>query len=178
MKPKKYVLSGGPGSGKSSILLGLEQRGEYIVREAAEDYIRYRQAQGQMKPWVEEDFQDKILDLSMSREEKTHPKAERVFLDRGLLDGLAYVKKGSKIYEKLLEIAKKAEYDIIFIIEPLAVIEKTEVRRENKDESIAIGNALKQIYQEHGFKVVMVPEDKLQERIEFIMKEIEKEKLK
>ena len=47
MKQKKYVLSGGPGSGKSSILLGLEQLGEYIVREAAEDYIKYKQAQGQ-----------------------------------------------------------------------------------------------------------------------------------
>ena len=122
MKPKKYVLSGGPGSAKSSILLGLEQRGEYVVREAAEDYIRYRHAQGQMQPWVEEDFQDKILELSMQREEKIHPKAERVFMDRGLLDGLAYAKKGSKIYEKLLETAKNANYDIVFIISPNSLI--------------------------------------------------------
>ena len=43
---KKYILTGGPGSGKSSILLGLEQQGETIIREAAEDYIKHQQAQG------------------------------------------------------------------------------------------------------------------------------------
>ncbi|MEA3514516.1 MAG: AAA family ATPase [Nanoarchaeota archaeon] len=34
------MLTGGSGSGKSSIILALEQQGEFVIREAAEDYIK------------------------------------------------------------------------------------------------------------------------------------------
>lgn len=43
---KKYVLTGGPGAGKTSLLIYLEILGELTIREAAEDLIRYQQALG------------------------------------------------------------------------------------------------------------------------------------
>ena len=60
---KKYILTGGPGTGKSSLILALEQAGYATIREAAEDYIRFRQAMGQPEPWTEEDFQALLRDL-------------------------------------------------------------------------------------------------------------------
>ena len=60
---RKYILTGGPGSGKSSILLELRSRGNTIVREAAEDVIRLEQARGNTKPWELPEFQRKILEL-------------------------------------------------------------------------------------------------------------------
>ena len=40
------LIYGENGSGKSSILLELERRGEYIIREAAEDVIKRQQSKG------------------------------------------------------------------------------------------------------------------------------------
>ena len=81
---QKYVLTGGPGSGKSSIILALEMQEEYVIREAAEDYIRLRQAQGQPQPWTEADFQDRILDIQMQREARIPLDAEIVSLKKVL----------------------------------------------------------------------------------------------
>ena len=55
---RKFVLTGGPGSGKSSIILELERRGEYVVREAAEDVIRLEQAKGIKNPQESEMLQE------------------------------------------------------------------------------------------------------------------------
>ena len=51
---KKYILTGGPGTGKSTLILALEQEGYATVPEAAEAYIKYRQAMGKPDPWTED----------------------------------------------------------------------------------------------------------------------------
>lgn len=45
-----YILSGGPGCGKSSVILYLERQHKHIVHEAAESTIRAHQALGQPQP--------------------------------------------------------------------------------------------------------------------------------
>ena len=171
--PKKYILTGGPGTGKSSIILALEQMGEYTIREAAEDYIKYKQASGQPEPWTEPDFQDRILDLQMQREERIHPKAERVFIDRGLADGAAYAEEGLGTYERIMAEAGKEKYEKIFIIENLGFTEKTEVRREDQEEAIRIGEKLEQIYKDLGYKPIRIPAGPVKERMKRILAEIE-----
>ena len=125
---QRYVLTGGPGSGKSSIILALEQQGESIIREAAEDYIKLRQAQGQETPWIEPDFQDRILDLQIQRELRIPLFAERVFIDRGLADGMAYEVEGRKTYERIKAETNKTKYEQIFIIARLDDIKKTAIK--------------------------------------------------
>jgi predicted ATPase len=115
-KMKKYVLTGGPGTGKSSIILSLEAKGEYVIREGAEDYIRLRQAAGAKTPWTEPDFQDRILDLQLQREARVPKGATRVFIDRGVADGLAYAKEGTETYKRIEDAGKITRYDKIFSI--------------------------------------------------------------
>ena len=79
---QKYILTGAPGSGKSSIILELERRGEYVVREAAEDVIKLAQAKGVEKPWINPGFQKEILRFQIQREQRIHPDAKRAFIDR------------------------------------------------------------------------------------------------
>src|SRR3989338_8639425 len=98
---RKYILTGAPGSGKSSILLEIERKGEYIVREAAEDIIKLNQARGVERPWELTDFQDQILDLQIQRENQIPKNIERAFIDRGILGGLAYAKLGTEINRRI-----------------------------------------------------------------------------
>lgn len=166
----KIVLTGGPGAGKSSILLALERRGNYIIREAAEDHIKLRQAQGQAEPWTESDFQEKILNLQRSRERKIPEKVgwrDRIYIDRGIADGLAYAEPGTKTYEKILEASKRAKtqyYQKVYLIEALGQTEKTGVRRENHDEAVELGDKLERVYKDLGYEIVRIGQGTVNER--------------
>lgn len=171
---KKYILTGGPGTGKSSIIRALElYHKEQVIDEAAEDYIRLRQAQGVKEPWLEKDFQEGILKLQILREQKIHPEAKRVFIDRSVLDGLAYT-EDEQIKKKILEAEKKAGYEKkVFLIEHLGQTEKTAVRRENHEEAVKLGEKLGQIYKELGYEVIRIPAGPLEERVAKVLEEAE-----
>ena len=172
---KLHVLTGAPGSGKSSIVLALELMGEYVVREAAEDYIRYRQASGQKEPWKEADFQDKILDLQLIREAKMPKNINRIFLDRGRHDGLAWTKPETDTYKRIWTESGNIQYATIFFIEMLGRVETTDVRRENHLEAAKIGIELERIYATFRYPLIKIRSGALQERVEQIIEKIEAE---
>lgn len=169
---KKYILTGGPGTGKSSLVLALEARGEYVIREAAEDCIKLKQAMGVQEPWAEPGFQDGILALQLQRESRIPKSAGRVFLDRGLYDGLAYVLEGTPIYQRVLQKAQQADYDKIFLVEQLGFTEKTAVRKENHDEALALGEKLEAIYRRAGYPVIRIEKGMVEERVQQILEHI------
>ncbi len=168
---EKYILTGGPGSGKSSILFELEGRGEYIVREAAEDYIRKQQSKGIKEPWFESDFQDEILRLQLMRENKVSSDAKRVYLDRSCLDGMAYLEKGSSTYSKIHHImtTEVAYNKKVFLVELLDTVETNEVRRENYAGAKELQDKLELLYIEYGYDIIRVPSGDVRERADLVM---------
>ncbi len=167
---KKYVLTGGPGTGKSTLLRALVKRGEYGIPEAAEDYIRRRQSGGAKEPWKEPDFQDMILELQVQRESDVPEGLERVFVDRGIPDGLAYAQPGTKTYWRILEEAAKVHYERVFIVEPLVrKTRQTEIRRENYEEASALGRKLEEIYEQLGYEIRRINQDTVEERVAIIL---------
>jgi len=159
---KKYIITGPPGSGKSSIMFSGEMDyGYHVVREVAEDYIKKRQAAGIKEPWTEANFQERILEIQVQRESRIPVDAGIVWLDRGIPDGLAYVKEGAGLYDRIIDEFKKSDQIMpyertCFLIMPLKAVETNEVRRENYDEAIAIGNNLEGIYKKLGFEVIKI----------------------
>src|SRR3989344_138997 len=172
MAPKKYVLTGGPSAGKSSILIGLEFSGESVVNEVATDYIRYMQAQFKPEPWTESNFQNMILKLQLLRECKISENLERIFLDRGIPDGLAYEKEGTENYQIILDIAKKTRYDQIFVVKPLEFTRTTQVRRENRGEALELCQKMDEVYKGLGYTPLKIEAGPLEERIKFIFEHL------
>jgi len=170
---KKIVLTGGPGTGKSTLILALEQRGEYVIRESAEDVIRLMQAQGHPEPWTMPGFQELILKLQLQRESRIPDEAARVFMDRGVPDGLAYALPGTRTYELLLQEAKKAKYDLVFLVENLGCTNKTAVRAENHEEAVKLGSKLEEVYRMLGYEPIRIPAVPLNERLEKILSEMD-----
>ncbi len=185
---KRYVLTGGPGSGKSSILVALELKGHQVIREAAEDYIKYQQALGVKEPWLEEDFQEKIFWLQRNRETisllKDNPY-QPVFIDRGLYDNYAYEPEDTKFYKELetflLGKGRKTSilrelgttntlYTKVFLIEHPGSIESNEVRRENVDQALFLEKKLEEIYKTCRYEVVRIPFLPLEDRVKEIIK--------
>ena len=162
----KHILTGGPGSGKSSLILALEQKGEYCIREAAEDIIRYQQALGNKEPWLNPDFQDWILNLQIQREQRIPKEAKRAFIDRGLVDGLAYYElRGREPSKAIKEATRNLDYEKVFLIQNLGNCLKTEVRRENLEEALKLERLLKKNYETLGYKVIRIGPAPLEERM-------------
>ena len=63
---RRYILTGTPGCGKTSLIRALEMTGASVVSEAATDIIAYKQMQGVAEPWKNEDFIDYIIRLQKS----------------------------------------------------------------------------------------------------------------
>jgi predicted ATPase len=166
MTTKKYILTGGPGSGKSSLILALEQKGEYCIREAAEDIIRYQQALGNKEPWTNPDFQDWILKLQLQREQRIPRETKRAFLDRGLADGLAYYELRKQEPSKAIkEATRKLDYERVFLIQNLGNCLKTEIRKENLEEALELERLLEKTYKAKGYRITRIGPAPLAERM-------------
>ena len=87
-----YVITGGPGSGKTTTIDVLAGRGYKTTIEHARHYIDTQHQKGRTIDEIrknQEEFQLGVLHMQMEQEAQLAPE-ELVFLDRALPDALAY----------------------------------------------------------------------------------------
>ena len=65
---RRFILTGAPGAGKTSILNALAAKGYATVPEAATDVIAQEAAKGIAEPWRHPGFIDKIVALQVRRQ--------------------------------------------------------------------------------------------------------------
>ncbi|RAP27994.1 hypothetical protein DID78_05475 [Candidatus Marinamargulisbacteria bacterium SCGC AG-343-D04] len=83
---KKIILTGTPGSGKTSIINLLREKGYDVIQEASTFIIKKEQKLGTQEPWKNSDFIDKIISLQKRRERKANTLLNHVqFFDRSPL---------------------------------------------------------------------------------------------
>jgi predicted ATPase len=73
--PKRYALTGAPGTGKTSVLRALQELGFSVVEEAATDVIGMEQKRGVNEPWQEAGFIDKVAVLQRHRQQRPDSEA-------------------------------------------------------------------------------------------------------
>ncbi len=134
----RIVITGGPGSGKTTLIEKLRKLRYPIVNESAQivmdvmsSFLGSVQLQAKWRKDANKAqtawFQSEILKVSLAQERviqklkktKTASKAnELIFFDRGVHDALAYFKK-KKITppEELIKACKKIKYDLILVLE-------------------------------------------------------------
>jgi len=177
MDTEKIALTGAPGSGKSSILKELEMIwGENIIAEAAEDIIKYLQSHGNPRPWELQNFQDYILCLQYRREGQMEALNERVFIDRGILDGLAYCQRSCREPSPIMNKAIKetlGRYKRVFLIELGNDCQRNNVRREDLQEALELQELQFRNYTEAGYKVERIPYLNIRERARMIVESLD-----
>lgn len=179
---KKYVITGGPHAGKSTILRKLQKQGHPCVEEAALLVIERLNdtigidAQIRWRDDNQLDFQQLVSTTQIKNELQLNTSNHKVcFLDRGLHDGLAYMNFHNKTPpEAYLTQLENTSYETIFLMDLVTPYdERGETGRTlNQQAAEKISNALHQVYTNYGYNVIKVPMLALDERVAFVLNHI------
>lgn len=178
MKTKRIVITGGPGSGKTSLIEHLENMGHQCIPEISREITLKAQQEGIDQLFLEKPllFSERLLE---GRVEQFHQGAtftdRTVFYDRGIPDVPAYLHYLGTPYpdhfDKTCEIHR---YDAIFLLPPWeAIYERDNERYETYEQAEKIFHYLHKAYAAYGYEVDHVPTGSLKYRSEHILHKLE-----
>ena len=174
---KRYILTGTPGSGKTSILHELKRQGYSVVEEAATDVIAREQGLGNPEPWLQPDFIDIIVHLQKQRqfEASTLPD-ELQWYDRSPICTLALSRylgyaASPSLLEEIERIEREAIYQRrVFYIEHLGFCQPTEARKITFEEALIFEKIHEETYASLGYDLLKIPPGALSQRVHRIIK--------
>lgn len=174
MKTRKIVITGGPGTGKTSVIQALENSGYFCFHEVSRQIIQDAQKKGIDQLFLKEPllFSEMLLEGRM----KQHKDAETVdanlvFLDRGVPDVVAYMNYFGNQYPPVFNrVCKEYLYDGIFLLPPWKEIYTSDSERyESYEQAVIIHDHLSESYINHGYRPVEVPCGPIEDRASFIL---------
>ncbi|KPE49220.1 AAA family ATPase [Chryseobacterium indologenes] len=174
-----YVITGGPGVGKTSLLEALDKDGFRTVAEEARRIIKEQMnSGGDALPWRNKiKYAELMLNASAETYRKiknTHP-AEPVFFDRGILDTACYMEmENIPLSDKARAIIRETTYNhTVFILPPWKEIyENDSERKQTWEEALSTFGKMKATYMKYGYHVVEVPKDTVKNRGLFVLEKI------
>ena len=169
-----FVITGGPSTGKTTVINLLTERGYKTTIEHERHYIDTMKEEGRTVEEIRANkrkFQLGVLDMQIEQEAELSP-SETVFLDRAIPDAMAYYRFLKLEYDKiLLDAMKEVAYKKIFILDRLPFVNDY-ARTEDEQAQKLIHQLIIEVYQSLGFPVVFVPVISPDEKVEFILKNL------
>ena len=174
MEPIKIVITGGPGSGKTSVVQQLQEVGFTCIHEISRSITLEARSQGIPQLFLSDPlmFSKRILEgritqfKSVSKIDGPH-----VFFDRGIPDVVAYMEHVGQPYNKIFtDACQNFTYDQVFLLPPWEEIYTADNERyENFREALFLFDFLKQTYEKYGYKIHHVPIGTVEERVSYIV---------
>ncbi len=167
------VISGGPGSDKSTLIDALEKQGFARTQEAGRAIIQEQAAiGGSALPWADRAL---FAELMLSWEMRSHVMAKQaegpVFFDRGVPDVADYLMLcGLPVPKHVEEAANRIRYNrTVFLAPPWREIFAQDAeRRQDYDEAVRTFAAMEQTYRRFGYDIAPLPKASVAERVDFM----------
>lgn len=168
-----YVLTGGPSSGKTKVLEKLSFLGYRTLPESARIVIDDYLSKGKTLEEIRSDdqfFNDMVLECNLLAQSRMQFD-ELVFLDRSIIDNLAYAHVNGLDESKVRGNSKKDFYKGVFFFHQLPFM-KDEARIEDDAWAKRISDEIRVVYSELEYRIIDVPVLPIAERVDLILDNI------
>lgn len=168
-----FVITGGPGSGKSSLIAALAAEGIATMPEAGRAIIQDQTAiGGDALPWADRQaFAAQMLGWELRSHREARALAGPVVLDRGIPDVIGYLQLcGLPVPAPVERAAAAYRYNRTVFIAPhwLEIYAQDAERRQDAAEAQATHEAMSQVYGALGYRLVALPRASVAARAVFV----------
>jgi predicted ATPase len=184
LNPRRVVITGGPGTGKTSVIEKLEKLGFFCFHEIIRSMTLGAKKEGNSEQIISNPlafvsdpklFNQKLLE---GRIAQFHMASDMdipiVFYDRGIPDVLAYMNYFKQSFgDSFINSCMAYKYDDVLLLPPWEAIYISDNERlESFKEAMEINGHLEAVYKNCGYQPKSVPEGTVEERITFILNEL------
>jgi len=167
---RRHVLTGAPGTGKTTLPTELTHLGTCVGEPARELIAEHREATGEQSlDGRPEQFVARLVERSVEKYRVASQDSIYIY-DRGIPDCAAYAIAFGIDPEPALEAARRRRYDEPILVLPPweAIYSVDDMRRMDFAMTLDFHNNLMAVYQRLGYDLVVIPEATVGERAKIV----------
>lgn len=172
-----HVITGGPGSGKTSLIEALAAEGVHHMPEAGRAIIQDQvDIGGNALPWAD---REAFATLMLAWEMRSHREASGlpgpIIFDRAIPDVIGYLRlSGLAVPSQVMRAAEQRRYAEKVFIAPFwpDIFEQDAERKQTPAEAEATYHAMVEAYTSVGYELVLLPLAPVEERARFVRTKI------
>ena len=171
-----FVITGGPGGGKTILLESLAARGFAIVPETARQIIRDRIRKGLAPRPAPHVFARQIFETDLVNYTSIMDEVEIRFFDRSFLDSsLMLYQDDRDYYGSIMNHIITQRYNRrVFITPPWKEIYRNDRERDQTfEEAVSIYERLYQWYEKNEYQLIVLPKEPLETRVNFVIEQVQ-----
>ena len=173
---QKYIITGAPGTGKTTIINELKKQGYNCAEEISRAIIKEQLTSDcDTLPWkILNVFSERVITLRKAQYINA-PSETPHFFDRGIIDVIAYlIHDGLAVNNNIIKMVKKFPYNKTVFYTPIwkeIYVNDTE-RKADINSAIKIEQTLLACYKSFGYSLISIPKLPTNERVDFILSKI------
>lgn len=169
----RYIITGGPGAGKTTLIEVLNKRGYTCVPEASRELIKQEVLrESDCLPWADVSCYTRLALKRMTEAYDSGTESDLIFYDRGIPDLISYLRLANvPVHPSITAALSSYTYNnVAFILPPWREIYKLDAERwQTFKQSELIYSYLVEVYTKLNFKLITLPKITANQRAGLIL---------